>query len=38
MKCLSKSFSLHEYAEKKSNHEIFCNVSVWVLPVNVNVL
>ena len=33
MKCPSKSSSLHEYTARKNNYEIFCNVSVWVLPV-----
>ena len=33
----SKSCSLHEYAEKKNNHEIFCNIPVWVLSVNLDV-
>ena len=35
IKCPSKSCSLHEYAKKKNNHEIFC--SVWVLSLNLDV-
>ena len=36
-KCPCKNGSIHEYAEKKNNHEIFCNVTVWVLSVNLDV-
>ena len=37
IKCPSKSCSLHEYAEKKNNHEIFYNDPFWLLSVNLDV-
>ena len=38
LNALARVAPYHEYAEKKNNHEIFCNVSVWVLSVNLDVL
>ena len=36
-KCPCKNRPLHEYTEWKKNHEVFCNFSIWLLSVNLDV-
>ena len=37
VKCPCKNCSLHEYTEASNNHEVFCNFSIQLLPVNLDV-